>query len=86
MSFIEAAYRGDLSNWWVPNYEALEPLARSAGLRVLDRPHPEMVVAEPERYFGTAQYGNLVFPKYGKKDGPVLPGALRAFADQVRKR
>jgi tRNA (mo5U34)-methyltransferase len=86
MSFIEGAYRGDLSNWWVPNYEALEPLARSAGLRVLERPHPEMVVAEPERYFGTARYGNLVFPKYGKKDGPILPGALRAFAEQVRKR
>jgi hypothetical protein len=45
-----------------------------------------MVVAEPERYFGTARYGTLVFPKYGKKDGPVLPGALRAFAQQVRKR
>jgi tRNA (mo5U34)-methyltransferase len=77
MSFIEGAYRDDLSNWWVPNYEALEPLARSAGLKVLARPHPELLVAEPERYFGTVRYGNLVFPKYGKKDGPVLPGALR---------
>jgi tRNA (mo5U34)-methyltransferase len=86
MSFIEGAYRGDLSNWWAPNYEALEPLARSAGLRVVERPHPEMLVAEPERYFGTARYGNLVFPKYGKKEGPILPGALRAFAEQVRKR
>lgn len=75
MSFLEGAYRGDLSNWWVPNYEALEPLARSAGLKVLARPHPEMVVAEPERYFGTARYGELVFPRYGKAEGgPVFPG------------
>jgi tRNA (mo5U34)-methyltransferase len=86
MSFLEGAYRGDLSNWWVPNYEALEPLARSAGLKVLDRPHPEMLVAEPERYFGTARYGELVFPRYGKAEGgPVFPGEQRAFAERVRK-
>jgi hypothetical protein len=40
MAFIEGAYRGGLSTWWVPNYEALEPLARSAGLMVVARPHP----------------------------------------------
>ena len=86
MSFLEGAYRGDLSNWWVPNYEALEPLARSAGLKVLDRPHPETLVAEPERYFGTARYGGLVFPRYGKAEGgPVFPGEQRAFAERVRK-
>jgi hypothetical protein len=87
MSFIEGAYRGDLSNWWVPNYEALEPLARSAGLKVLARPHAEMLVAEPERYFGTARYGELVFPRYGKAEGgPVFPGEQHAFVEQVRKR
>jgi tRNA (mo5U34)-methyltransferase len=85
MSFLEGAYRGDLSNWWVPNYEALEPLARSAGLEVLDRPHAEMLVAKPERYFGTARYGELVFPRYGKEGGPVFPGGQQAFAERVRK-
>jgi tRNA (mo5U34)-methyltransferase len=84
MSFLEGAYRGDLSNWWVPNYEALEPLARSAGLKVLARPHPEMLVAEPERYFGTARYGELVFPRYGKAEGgPVFPGEQRVFVEEV---
>src|SRR5204862_5076599 len=81
MSFLEGAYRGDLSNWWVPNYEALEPLARSAGLKVIARPHPEMLVAEPERYFGTARYGELVFPRYGKAEGPVFPGEQHVFTD-----
>lgn len=86
MSFLEGAYRGDLSNWWVPNYEVLEPLARSAGLKILARPHPETLVAEPERYFGTARYGELVFPRYGKAEGgPVFPGEQRAFAERVRK-
>ena len=87
MSFLEGAYRGDLSNWWVPNYEALEPLARSAGLKVLARPHAEMLVAEPERYFGTARYGELVFPRYGKAEGgPVFPGEQLALVERVRKR
>ena len=85
MSFLEGAYRGDLSNWWVPNYEALEPLARSAGLKVLARPHPEMLVAEPERYFGTARYGELVFPRYGKAEGgPLFPGEQHVFTERVR--
>ena len=74
MAFLEGPYRGDFSNWWVPNHEALEPLARSAGLKVLARPHPETLVAAPERYFGTARYGELVFPRYGKAEGgPVFP-------------
>jgi tRNA (mo5U34)-methyltransferase len=85
MSFLEGAYRGDLSNWWVPNYEALEPLARSAGLKLIARPHPEMLVAEPERYFGTARYGELVFPRYGKAEGPVFPGEQHVFTERVRE-
>jgi hypothetical protein len=40
LSFVEGRYRGDVTNWWLPNYTALEALARSAGLRVLARPTP----------------------------------------------
>jgi tRNA (mo5U34)-methyltransferase len=85
LSFLEGAYRGDLSNWWVPNYEALEPLARSAGLKVIARPHPEMLVTEPDRYLGTATFRRLVFPRYGKVGGPVFPGSQRVFTELVRK-
>lgn len=74
MSFLEGSYRGDLSNWWVPNYHALEPLVRSAGLNVIARPHAETLVAEPDRYFGVERRGDLVFPRYGKEGGPVFPG------------
>ncbi|MGH3079753.1 MAG: class I SAM-dependent methyltransferase [Gaiellaceae bacterium] len=77
LSFIEGAYRGDLSNWWIPNYQALEPLARSAGLRVVARPHPEMLVLEPMRHLGTARYRRLVFPRYGKSGGAIFPGSPR---------
>jgi tRNA (mo5U34)-methyltransferase len=77
LSFLEGPYLGDFSNWWVPNYEALEPLARSAGLKVVARPHPEMLVAEPEHYLGTARFGNLVFPRYGKQGGWIYPRRAR---------
>jgi hypothetical protein len=72
--FIETLYNGDPTNWWIPNYAALEPMLRSAGLKVVARPHPQVIVAEPDAYLGTAIYGNLVFPRYGKNSSPTHPG------------
>jgi tRNA (mo5U34)-methyltransferase len=74
LAFIERTYRGDPTNWWIPNYQALEPLARSAGLRVLARPHPEMLITEPERHLGAVQFRQLIFPRHGKPGGLMLPG------------
>lgn len=74
LAFIENRYNGDPTNWWLPNYAALPAMMRSAGLRVIARPHAHVVVAEPERYLGKAVYGSLVFPKYAKPDGALHPG------------
>ena len=62
LAFVENAYRGDITNWWLPNYSALEALARSAGLRVVSRPTPEILVAEPARELETVRRRRLVFP------------------------
>jgi hypothetical protein len=43
-------------------------------MKVVGRPHPHLLVAEPEIYFGKAVYPKLVFPKYGKKEGGRFPG------------
>lgn len=75
--FIETLYNGDPTNWWIPNFAALEPMLRSSGLKVIARPHPQVVVAEPEVYFGKATYGNLVFPRNGKQGKAVHPGPQR---------
>ena len=87
--FIEKLYNRDPTNWWIPNYTALEPLLRSAGLKVVARPHPQVVVAEPEVYFGKQIYRKLVFPRYGKRDGAIHPGPQRVdpelWNDLVRK-
>ena len=74
MKFIERRYDDDPTNWWFPTHTALEPLIRSAGLKVIARPHTQLIVAEPEHPLGKVVYSKLVFPKYAKPGGPVHPG------------
>lgn len=50
MQFVERAFAGDPTNWWIPNPPGLEAMLRSAGFAVLARPEPEVFVcrvAEP---------------------------------------
>ncbi len=77
MAFIENLYNGDPTNWWIPNPPALEPLLRSAGMKVVARPHTQVLVAEPENVPGKVVYEKLVFPRYGKANGSVHPGPQR---------
>lgn len=74
LMFVENLYNGDATNWWFPNYSALAALVRSAGLKVIGRPHPQIIVAQPEVHFGKVVYSKLVFPRYGKKDAALYPG------------
>ncbi len=74
LAFIEKLYNSDPTNWWLPNHSALPAMMRSAGLRVIGRPHQHVLIGEPEEHLGKAVYGNLVFPRYGKGDGTVHPG------------
>jgi tRNA (mo5U34)-methyltransferase len=74
LAFIEERYNNDPTNWWLPNHSALPAMMRSAGLRVIARPHSHVLVADPERYLGKTVYDKLVFPRYGKTDGQLQPG------------
>ncbi|PYT21672.1 MAG: TIGR04290 family methyltransferase [Acidobacteria bacterium] len=74
LTFIEELYNNDPTNWWLPNHAALPAMMRSAGLRVIARPHSHVLIAEPERYLGKVAYDKLVFPRYGKRDGALHPG------------
>lgn len=89
MMFIERLYNRDPTMWWIPNFTALEPLLCSAGMKVIARPHPQLLVAEPEEYFGKVVYKKLVFPQYGKRGGGRHPGPQRVppdlWAELVRK-
>jgi tRNA (mo5U34)-methyltransferase len=40
--FVEEAYCGDRSNWWIPNTACAEAMLRSAGFRILAHPEQEV--------------------------------------------
>ena len=85
MMFIETLYNGDPTNWWIPNYQALEPLLRSAGMKVIARPHDQLLVAEPEHYFGKVVHDKLVLPRFGKKGRAVHPGPQKVDPELWRR-
>jgi tRNA (mo5U34)-methyltransferase len=49
MAFIEHRLEGDATNWWAPNHAAVEAMARSAGLEILERPGHELYVCRPDK-------------------------------------
>ncbi len=46
-AFIERSLAGDPTNWWAPDDACVQAMARSAGLKVVDRPGHEIYVCEP---------------------------------------
>lgn len=47
MYFVEQAYAGDPTNWWIPNTAAVEGILRGADLRIVAHPEEESWVCEP---------------------------------------
>lgn len=47
MYFLEHAYAGDPTNWWVPNRAGMEAMLRSAGLRIEAHPATEVYYCAP---------------------------------------
>jgi tRNA (mo5U34)-methyltransferase len=77
MFFIENLYNSDPTNWWLPNFTGFAAMVRSAGLKIVNRPHPHVIIAEPETYFGKVVLKKMVFPKYAKKGGSLFPGSQK---------
>lgn len=48
MAFVEHAFAGDLTNWWIPNPAAIEAMLRSSGMRITGRPRHEIYFAVPD--------------------------------------
>jgi tRNA (mo5U34)-methyltransferase len=49
LAFIERRLAGDPTNWWAPNDTCVQAMLRSAGMRVLANPGPELYLCEPDR-------------------------------------
>jgi tRNA (mo5U34)-methyltransferase len=76
LTFLERVFV-EPTNWWLPNAAGLSALVRAAGMEIVARPDPEIVIAEPQRQLGTARYRRLVFPRYGRPGFASLPGRIR---------
>lgn len=85
LAFIETLYNNDPTNWWLPNQEGLSAMVRSSGLKIIDRPHFDTIIAEPEYHFGKTIYEKLVFPNYGKKNGSMFPGPQEYGKNSISK-
>ncbi|MBE0597181.1 MAG: TIGR04290 family methyltransferase [Desulfuromonadales bacterium] len=48
MAFIEKRLADDPTNWWIPNHAGVEAMLRSSGLRVIQRPGPEIYLCQPD--------------------------------------
>jgi tRNA (mo5U34)-methyltransferase len=46
MFFIENAYSGDDTNWWIPNRAGAEAMLRSAGFEIVSHPEEEVFVCK----------------------------------------
>lgn len=44
LQFVEHAYSGDPTNWWIPNRACVEAMLRSAGFTIADHPEPEVYI------------------------------------------
>jgi tRNA (mo5U34)-methyltransferase len=54
MAFLERKLAGDETNWWAPSAAAVEAMARSAGLAVIDHPAHETWICRPRSAFAHA--------------------------------
>jgi len=49
MYFVEHAYAGDSTNWWIPNRACVEAMLRSAGFTIESRPEQEVYLCRSKR-------------------------------------
>jgi tRNA (mo5U34)-methyltransferase len=63
LHFIEQAYAGDPTNWWVPNRACSEALLRSAGFDIISHPEQEVFVCRRRELPGGSR---AVYPAHQK--------------------
>jgi tRNA (mo5U34)-methyltransferase len=47
LHFVEHAYAGDDTNWWIPNRACVEAMLRSSGFEIVDHPEAEVYLCRP---------------------------------------
>lgn len=62
MHFVERAYCGDVTNWWIPNRAGVEAMLRSAGFEILERAEEEVFVCRAVPLADHPSGPNVVYP------------------------
>jgi tRNA (mo5U34)-methyltransferase len=62
LRFVERAYAGDPTNWWIPDRACVEAMLRSSGFEILSHPEQEVYVC---RVGGAPAGGGAVYPARG---------------------
>lgn len=51
MAFIEKRFAGDPTNWWVPNYAAIEAMLHTCGMEITSNPLEETYICVPAKKY-----------------------------------
>jgi tRNA (mo5U34)-methyltransferase len=62
LHFVEHAYSGDITNWWVPNRACVEAMLRSAGFEITAHPEEEVFVCRAVDLPAHPSGPNAVYP------------------------
>lgn len=65
LHFVEHAYAGDVTNWWVPNRACAEAMLRSAGFSIIEQPEEEVFICKRRALEVGPQGPNAVYPPRG---------------------
>ena len=65
LHFVERAYSGDVTNWWVPNRACVEAMLRSAGFEITAHPEEEVFVCRRVDLPAHPSGPNAVYPARG---------------------
>jgi tRNA (mo5U34)-methyltransferase len=69
LHFVEHAYAGDPTNWWIPNAACSAGMLRSAGFEILDRPEAEVFICRRAARPDPPEGPCAVYPARGPSGG-----------------
>ncbi|MGI8772504.1 MAG: TIGR04290 family methyltransferase [Acidobacteriaceae bacterium] len=74
MHFVEHAYTGDATNWWLPNRACVEAMLRSSGFRIESHPEAEVYLCRREPLADAPGDHRAVYPAFASNGSGASKG------------
>jgi tRNA (mo5U34)-methyltransferase len=74
MHFVEHAYTGDVTNWWLPNRACVEAMLRSSGFRIESHPEEEVYLCRRQQLAAAPDGPRAVYPALGPNRSGAVKG------------